>query len=138
MLIICHLSTSLHKRRADSFQVYVVWLAIETTVIYFVYPETKGPALEELSRLFEDEDPLVKGQLDLDGSAQEKGSSRRGVAGQVMKEARKSYKAVSGCAPIFCQIAPVYASLQVNRRKSTHLRSASLNDKGDSEHEYIR
>ena len=52
--------------------VYVVWLAIETTVIWFVYPETKGPALEELSRLFEDVDPLVKGQLDLENSTPEK------------------------------------------------------------------
>jgi len=46
--------------------VYVVWLAIETTIIYFVYPETKGPSLEELSRLFEDENPLSKGQMDLE------------------------------------------------------------------------
>lgn len=26
-----------------------VWLAIETTIIFFVYPETKGPTLEELA-----------------------------------------------------------------------------------------
>lgn len=29
--------------------VYVAWLAVETMVIYFVYPETKGPTLEELA-----------------------------------------------------------------------------------------
>jgi len=54
--------------------VYVVWLAIESLIIYFVYPETKGPALEELSRLFEDDNPLSKGRLDLErqGSVEEK------------------------------------------------------------------
>jgi hypothetical protein len=46
--------------------VYVVWLAIETTIIWFLYPETKGPTLEELGRLFEDENPLSKGKLDLE------------------------------------------------------------------------
>ncbi|KAK1762537.1 MFS transporter [Phialemonium atrogriseum] len=30
------------------YLVYVVWLAIETTIIYFVYPETQGHTLEEL------------------------------------------------------------------------------------------
>ena len=53
--------------------VYVVWLAIETTIIWFLYPETKGPTIEELSRLFEDVDPLKKGQLDLEGARHEKG-----------------------------------------------------------------
>ncbi|KAB5540573.1 MFS transporter [Coniochaeta sp. 2T2.1] len=43
--------------------VYVVWLAIETTIIYFVYPETKGPTLEELANLFEDENPIEKGMM---------------------------------------------------------------------------
>ena len=46
--------------------VYIVWLAIETTIIWFLYPETKGPTLEELGRLFEDENPLAKGRLDLE------------------------------------------------------------------------
>lgn len=42
--------------------VYVVWLAIETTTIFFVYVETKGPTLEELAVLFEGRDAKV-GQL---------------------------------------------------------------------------
>jgi len=56
------------------YSVYVVWLAIESLIIYFVYPETKGPSLEELSQLFEDENPLSKGRLDLErqGSGEEK------------------------------------------------------------------
>ncbi|KAK5168389.1 uncharacterized protein LTR77_006959 [Saxophila tyrrhenica] len=61
--------------------VYVVWLAIESTIIYFLYPETKGPALEELSRLFEDSDPMVKGQLDLLGRSEEKGEVAQIEAG---------------------------------------------------------
>lgn len=56
--------------------VFVMWLAIESTIIYFAYPETKGPALEELSRLFEEEDPMVKGRLD-DGVVTEKPATSR-------------------------------------------------------------
>ncbi|KAJ8115126.1 hypothetical protein OPT61_g3153 [Boeremia exigua] len=33
---------------------YCVWLAVETTIIYFLYPETKGPTLEKLAYLFEE------------------------------------------------------------------------------------
>lgn len=29
--------------------VYVAWLAVETGIIFFVYPETKGPSLEEVA-----------------------------------------------------------------------------------------
>jgi hypothetical protein len=38
-------------------------LAIETTTIWFLYPETKDPTLEELGRLFED-DNIVNNKLD--------------------------------------------------------------------------
>jgi len=38
-------------------------LAIEIIVIWFLYPETKGPTLEELGRLFED-DPVTDSKLD--------------------------------------------------------------------------
>ena len=55
--------------------VYVVWLAIETVIIWFLYPETKGPTIEELSRLFEDVDPLTKGHLDLEGARDERGEA---------------------------------------------------------------
>lgn len=44
--------------------VYVVWLAIETITIFFVYVETKGPSLEELAVLFEGRDAKV-GQLNV-------------------------------------------------------------------------
>ena len=53
--------------------VYVVWLAIETTIIYLVYPETKGPTLEELAELFEEKDPMSKGRLDPEFGGAEKG-----------------------------------------------------------------
>jgi hypothetical protein len=42
--------------------VYVVWLAIETTIIFFLYVETKGPSLEELALLFDGKDAKV-GQM---------------------------------------------------------------------------
>jgi hypothetical protein len=38
-------------------------LAIETIIIWFLYPETKGPTLEELGRLFGDE-TVVNNKLD--------------------------------------------------------------------------
>jgi hypothetical protein len=40
--------------------VYVVWLAIETTTIFFVYPETKGPSLEEVAVVMEGEKAKVE------------------------------------------------------------------------------
>lgn len=36
------------------FAVYVGWIAVEATCVYFFYPETHGRTLEELSFLFED------------------------------------------------------------------------------------
>jgi hypothetical protein len=35
--------------------VYVVWLCIEVVFIYFLFPETYGKTLEELTFLFESE-----------------------------------------------------------------------------------
>ncbi|KAF7549509.1 hypothetical protein G7Z17_g6333 [Cylindrodendrum hubeiense] len=35
------------------YLVYVVWLVVETTIIYFLYPETKGPTLEEIAYIFD-------------------------------------------------------------------------------------
>ncbi|KAJ5506448.1 Major facilitator superfamily domain general substrate transporter [Penicillium expansum] len=35
------------------YLVYVVWLVVETTIIFFLYPETKGPTLEEISQIFD-------------------------------------------------------------------------------------
>ncbi|KAK6441414.1 hypothetical protein LTR95_002362 [Oleoguttula sp. CCFEE 5521] len=61
--------------------VYVVWLAIETTIIWFLYPETKGPTLEELGRLFEDENPMAKGKMDPDA---ERGYSEADVKGETI------------------------------------------------------
>lgn len=33
--------------------VYIVWLCIESTTAFFLFPETKGPMLEELAIVFE-------------------------------------------------------------------------------------
>ena len=35
---------------------YCVWIAFEIVCIYFLWPETKGRTLEELTFLFEDKD----------------------------------------------------------------------------------
>ncbi|KAF4968107.1 hypothetical protein FSARC_4468 [Fusarium sarcochroum] len=35
------------------YLVYVVWLICETSIIYFLYPETKGPTLEEIAYIFD-------------------------------------------------------------------------------------
>ncbi|KIX00192.1 uncharacterized protein Z518_10330 [Rhinocladiella mackenziei CBS 650.93] len=40
--------------------VYVVWLAIETTTIFFIYPETKGPSLEEVAMVMEGNNAKVE------------------------------------------------------------------------------
>ncbi|KAJ9503655.1 hypothetical protein H2202_000794 [Exophiala xenobiotica] len=40
--------------------VYVVWLAIETSTIFFVYPETKGPSLEEVAMVMEGDKAKVE------------------------------------------------------------------------------
>lgn len=39
--------------------VYVAWLIVEVLVVYFLYPETKGPTLEELAIIFEGNDAHV-------------------------------------------------------------------------------
>jgi hypothetical protein len=41
--------------------VYVVVLVLECLAIYFLYVETKGPALEEIALLFDGEDANVAG-----------------------------------------------------------------------------
>jgi MFS family permease len=37
------------------YLVYVVWLAVETGVIFVLYPETKGPSLEEVAMVMDRE-----------------------------------------------------------------------------------
>jgi hypothetical protein len=41
--------------------VYVAWLAVETTIIFFLYPETKGPSLEEVAAVMEGSEAKVGG-----------------------------------------------------------------------------
>lgn len=35
------------------YLVYVIWLAVETSVIFLLYPETKGPSLEEIAMVMD-------------------------------------------------------------------------------------
>jgi MFS family permease len=43
--------------------VYCVWLLVELIVVYFFYPETKGPTLEEMAKIFDGDEAAV-GQVD--------------------------------------------------------------------------
>jgi hypothetical protein len=45
--------------------VYDVWLLVELLTVYFFYPETNGPTLEEMAKIF-DGDSAAVGQVDLD------------------------------------------------------------------------
>ena len=38
---------------------YTIWDAIETVWVWFVYPETKGPTLEEIARIFDGDDAVA-------------------------------------------------------------------------------
>jgi hypothetical protein len=44
------------------YLVYVVWLAVETTVIFLLYPETKGPSLEEVAMVMDRDAKVEKVQ----------------------------------------------------------------------------
>lgn len=38
---------------------YTCWITVELIWVYFVYPETKGPTLEEISRIFDGDDAVA-------------------------------------------------------------------------------
>ncbi|KFY70776.1 hypothetical protein V498_10221, partial [Pseudogymnoascus sp. VKM F-4517 (FW-2822)] len=41
------------------FAFYTVWVTVELVFVYFFYIETKGPTLEEISRIFDGDDAIV-------------------------------------------------------------------------------
>ncbi|KFY20684.1 hypothetical protein V491_03513 [Pseudogymnoascus sp. VKM F-3775] len=41
------------------FCFYTVWVSVELVFVYFFYIETKGPTLEEISRIFDGDDAMV-------------------------------------------------------------------------------
>jgi Sugar (and other) transporter len=47
------------------YLVYIGWLVVELAVVFLFYPETKGPTLEEMARIF-DGDSAAVGDVDLD------------------------------------------------------------------------
>ena len=53
------------------YLVYVVWLAVETSVIFLLYPETKGPSLEEIAMVMDKDAQVEKVER---GAMAEKGS----------------------------------------------------------------
>ncbi|KFY75782.1 hypothetical protein V499_04254 [Pseudogymnoascus sp. VKM F-103] len=46
-------------RKWNLFCFYTVWIAVELVFVYFFYIETKGPTLEEISRIFDGDDAMV-------------------------------------------------------------------------------
>jgi MFS family permease len=57
--------------------VYIVILVFECLAIYFLFPETRGPTLEEVARIFDGDDAniashrhLVKAKADVAGEAE--------------------------------------------------------------------
>jgi MFS family permease len=58
---------ALNKLAWKFYLVYIGWLIVEVLTVYFVYPETKGPTLEEVAFVFEGKDAKVGlAQLDTD------------------------------------------------------------------------
>ena len=47
------------------YLVYDIWLLFELVTVYLFYPETNGPTLEEMARIFDGDEAHV-GQVDLD------------------------------------------------------------------------
>lgn len=43
---------------------YTLWICVEFVWVYFAYPETKGPTLEEISRIFDGSDAVAHVSLD--------------------------------------------------------------------------
>ena len=46
--------------------VYCIWILVEIATVYFLFPETKGRSLEELSFMFESKDVRDKVNKDVD------------------------------------------------------------------------
>jgi hypothetical protein len=56
---------ALQAIRWKYYIVYDCWLFFELLTVYFFYPETKGPTLEEMAKIFDGDEAIV-GQVDMD------------------------------------------------------------------------
>jgi hypothetical protein len=56
---------ALQAIRWKYYIVYDCWLFVELLTVYFFYPETKGPTLEEMAKIFDGDEANV-GQVDMD------------------------------------------------------------------------
>ncbi|EHY52204.1 Lactose permease [Exophiala dermatitidis] len=59
------------------YLVYVAWLAVESTIIFLLYPETQGPSLEEVAVVMEGDNAKVR-VIEI-GALEEKGVGSHGV-----------------------------------------------------------
>ncbi|KAI4607581.1 uncharacterized protein J4E88_008198 [Alternaria novae-zelandiae] len=53
---------------------YTLWITVELVFVYFVYPETKGPTLEEIARIFDG--PAAVAPVDMDAIARQAAKER--------------------------------------------------------------
>jgi hypothetical protein len=56
---------ALEAIRWKYYIVYIVWLLVELITVYLFYPETRGPTLEEMAKIF-DGDSAAVGNVDMD------------------------------------------------------------------------
>lgn len=60
----------LQKMAWKFYLIFIPWVAIEFIVVYFVYPETKGPSLEEIALIFDGPNGggIVKEKIDVESA----------------------------------------------------------------------
>ncbi|KAF6820950.1 hypothetical protein CSOJ01_00385 [Colletotrichum sojae] len=87
------------------YLVYAVWLWCETAIIYFLYPETKGPTLEELACLFDDDKPAAV-QTKRAGDPQTGTEERHSVALATVRIGERLTSGGAGCAPVHGTLDP--------------------------------
>jgi hypothetical protein len=63
---------------------YTLWITVELVFVYFVYPETKGPTLEEIARIFDG--PAAVAPVDMDAIARQAAKERLHGSGDDEKE----------------------------------------------------
>lgn len=67
------LPVALQKIQWRTYIIFVIWCAIQATIIYFVIPETRNRTLEEMDDIFQAKNPrkasTQKKKIELDSQA---------------------------------------------------------------------